>query len=640
MKSLGKAALLVLVSLAVLSGTAFGDDNEVIIKRDNYGVPHVYAETIYGLFYGYGYAVAQDRLFQMEIAKRSTQGKVAEVLGEKYIDFDKGIRSNYNPVSIQRQLDYLSCKDQDIFNGYAAGMNAWLGEIMKTPDTRMPKEFNEFGFQPEEWSAFDVAMIFVGSMVNRFGDFNTEPANRNILDSLIKIHGDKKAEAIFDQLNPLNIKDAPTTIPSGEWTPPAASSGLSKGRSNAARLSGSIDERHLNPVNVDGYSPAYGVSGASNCVLVGKERVKGANAVLLNGPQFGWYAPSYVYSIGLHGGGFDLVGNTPFAYPVILFGHSHDIAWGSTWGAGDQVDIYREELNPDNAHEYLYKGEYLPMEERTEIIKVKGGRKVEHKVFRTIHGPVIQTDAEHNIAFAKKRTWEGLELESLLGWLYSARARSFDEWLVQAERSALNVNWYYADKHGNIGYAFTGKYPRRAPDHDGRLPASGTGEMEWRGLLPFEYTPRVFNPEQGYLANWNNKPAACVNNPDEFWYSWGKGDRVDVFIKQFEKRQEWDADQIWGLVEISSFSELNAPYFLPVLEKAANASQDAQVKQAVDILKNWDMISRDDDKDGNYDEPATAVFRTFLPKMIEYTLADDLGDTFKFFAGDRLSGPG
>ena len=92
----------------------------------------------------------------------------------------------FNPISIQRQLDGLSEIDADIFRGYAAGMNAWIEEVKKNTDRLMPKEFINFGFEPELWSAFDVAMIFVGSMANRFGDFNTELANEQIYNVLAK----------------------------------------------------------------------------------------------------------------------------------------------------------------------------------------------------------------------------------------------------------------------------------------------------------------------------------------------------------------------------------------------------------------------------------------------------------------------
>ncbi len=224
MKLLRSILSVTVVLSFALTGVLYGSEGgEVTIKRDNYGVGHVYADTVYGLYYGYGYAVAQDRLFQMEMAKRSTQGKVAEVFGEKYVEFDKRIRGNYNPISIQRQLDGLPTSDADIFRGYAAGMNAWIEEVKKNADSLKPKEFIDFGFEPELWSAFDVAMIFVGSMANRFGDFNTELANKQIYNILAKKHDEKTALAIFEQLIPLNIEDAPTTIPKGEWNPPAVS---------------------------------------------------------------------------------------------------------------------------------------------------------------------------------------------------------------------------------------------------------------------------------------------------------------------------------------------------------------------------------------------------------------------------------
>ncbi len=635
MKLLGSVFCVWVVLSFVMTPISYSSDGQVTIKRDNYGVGHVYADTVYGLYYGYGYAVAQDRLFQMEMAKRSTQGKVAEVLGEEYVEFDKQIRGNYNPISIQRQLDALSENDADIFRGYAAGMNAWIEEVKKTTDRLMPKEFIDFGFQPEFWSAFDVAMIFVGSMANRFGDFNTELANVEIYNALVKMHDEKTALAIFEQLIPINIEDAPTTIPKGEWNPPAASMRHTAKLNNTAflrsRTNSANDINESSPSNFN-TNALYGISGASNCVVIGKKKAEGAKAILMNGPQFGWYLPGYVYSIGLHGAGFDLVGNTPFAYPIILFGHNRDIAWGSTWGAGDMVDIYVEELNSDNPHVYRYKGNWLPMEERTEIIKVKDGQSVEFTVYRTIHGPIVKLDPKNNVAYTKKRTWDGIELESLLGWIHSTRAKNFDEWLPQAKRMALNINWYYADKDGNIGYAFTGKYPRRSEKHDNRLPQSGAGHMEWQELLPFDYTPRVFNPKQGFLANWNNKPAVSVNNPDEFWYSWGLGDRVDIFINLLEKQEKWTADQVWDLIEISSFADINASYFMPIIEKAGQASSDEKLKSATAILLQWNQSSRDKNDDGKYDQPATAIFRTFLPEMIKLTLADDLGDAFNFFA--------
>ena len=156
-------------------------DRHVVIERDEYGVPQIYARSAYGLFYGYGYAVAQDRLFQMEMAKRSTQGRVAEVLGEAFVGFDKATRSNYWPASIERQIAALPQSDRDILDGYAAGMNAWITKVRSNASELLPKQFKDFGFAPSIWSAFDVAMVFIGTMANRFSDASGEIDNLALL---------------------------------------------------------------------------------------------------------------------------------------------------------------------------------------------------------------------------------------------------------------------------------------------------------------------------------------------------------------------------------------------------------------------------------------------------------------------------
>lgn len=144
------------------------------------------------------------------------QGRAAEVLGSEYVDFDKKIRANYQPGSIREQLANLPPEDRDVFEGYAAGINARLEDIQKDPGL-LPRQYSDFSFNPEPWDAFDVAMLFVGSMLNRFGDFNTEPANLKILMALKEKHGPEKAMAIFDQLLPRVVEGAPTTIPAEDW---------------------------------------------------------------------------------------------------------------------------------------------------------------------------------------------------------------------------------------------------------------------------------------------------------------------------------------------------------------------------------------------------------------------------------------
>ena len=595
---------------------------EVKILRDEYGTPHIYADSTFDLFYGYGYSVAQDRLFQMEMAKRSTQGSVAEVLGAEYLAFDINARQLYSPQSIKVQLAALSPKDRDIFAGYAAGMNAWIAEIKKQPNTLMPKQFNDFEFSPSQWNSFDVVMVFVGTMANRFGDYNTELDNAKITKDLIKRFGETKGKAIFDDLNPRFTSGTSTTLSPKDWQAPEQV--IKQYQQYSSQLPDFILEQNLS-------SPS--ISGFSNCYVIGKEKSQDANAILVNGPQFGWFDPAYTYSVGLHGAGFDLVGNTPFAYPVLLFGHNADIGWGSTWGAGDIVDMYTLELDAKNPSAYLYKGEFRELESRIETIKIKNGNTLQHEIFRSVHGPVIAYDKENLIAISKKRTWDGREIDSLLAWIYQTTATNYDEWINYADDYSLNVNWYYADRTGNIGYSFNGHYPQRQATHDNRLPANGDGSMDWLGMQDFSHNPHALNPEANFIANWNNKPADGVLNPDMHWYSWSSADRVDFLQNALTSQKKFTPQQSWDLIKRSSYGDVVAKFLLPLINDAATTKKTAEFKRINQWLQAWDGESGDNNNDGYYDQSQYLFMQTFAKNLIHEVLSDDLEKSFVYFQG-------
>ena len=618
-------AVMLVVLLSACAADPPGNLSQVRIVRDNFGVPHIYADESYGLYYGYGYAVAQDRLFQMEMTRRSTQGTVAEVLGSAYIDYDKGTRRLFDPASIRRQLEALAEEDMDVFAGFAAGMNTWLEEIRANSGELMPKQFIDNEFEPGNWTAYDVAMIFIGTMANRYGDFNTELDNLKIYQSLVSRHGEEKTRQLFDLLNPRFTDNAPTTIPREDWSVPVAD--------NLAALSPATDTQVNARADYTAFSGPV-TTGMSNCYVIGKDKVEGANSILVNGPQFGWFNPAYVYSVGMHGAGIDVVGNTPFAYPMIMFGHNRSITWGGTWAAGDIVDIFAEQLNPDNPQQYLYQGEYLDLQRRIEIIKVRDAEPVELEVYRSIHGPVIHQQPGDGVVYAKHRAWDGGELDTLLAWLAATRADDFAAWKTEAAKSAINVNMYFADVRGNIGYFFGGQYPQRAAGHDNRFPVSGDGSWDWLARMPIEQAnPHVKNPESGFLANWNNKPGQGVMNPDFFFFSWSGADRVDILNNALSSQGKFSADDAWKLLTTSSYADVHAPYLLPLLDYAVREQGKQNLFKANAILQSWDRQSLDSDQDGYYDGAATGIFRTFAGVLLKNVLGDDLGKVFGPFSG-------
>lgn len=596
----------------------------VTINRDEYGVPHVYAGSVRGLFRGYGYAVAQDRLFQMEMSRRSTQGRVSEVLGPDYLDFDRDTRTGFDAAAIMAQIAALPARDRQILEGYAAGMNEYLAVVRADKARLLPKEFLDYGFEPDDWSAYDVAMIWVGTMANRYSDSTAEIPNYQLLQELIAADGPEQGRTLFDQLQWFEDPLAPTTVPrpsgsaatrgAGSATAPTVAlaplaAGVRDAGVETMRRHGAGDEPNAHPT-------------ASNIWIVGKERAEGAKSILYNGPQFEWFNPSYVYGIGLHGAGWDFAGTTPFSYPAVIFGTNNDVSWGATAGALNLVDIYQERLNPGNPRQYWFNGDWRDMEVRTETIKVKGRPDVQHEVLSTVHGAVTSVDLANNRAYSKKRSWSGHEVRSLIAWAKLPTVKNFTEFKELAAQFATTINWYYADKRGNIGYIAPGRLPKRPANQDIRLPAIGDGSMEWEGYLPASANPMTYNPRQGFISNWNNQTAAGFNND---FGNWSVVDRVQEINAAFEEDDSWTAEEAVALDRRTSFVDLNARYVLPTLAAAvAGRPPSDPTRQDVELVTEWDRLTRDGDGDGFYDGPQPAIMRAWLPILFERVLADDL----------------
>lgn len=593
-------------------------DKNVTIKRDNYGVPHVYAKTIGGLYTGYGYAVAQDRMFQMEMAKRSVLGTSAEVIGESGVENDKRSRATLDPESIQQQIDQLSEDDRSVLRGYARGYNKYVDKVLADQTSLLPKQFNDFGFKPSHFTEYDVAMIWIGTMANRFSDSTSEVENLKVKNQLIAEHGDEKGTQLFEQLLWTEDPSAPTTVPRSE-----SASMQSSGSSALAPIDPSVQDSSADTAEAfGGQGWPHAAPEASNIWMVGKEKSTDGGSTLLNGPQFDWFNPSYVYGIGLHGAGIDVTGNTPFAYPSILFGTNKDIAWGSTAGPLDVNDVYQEDLNPENHKQYMFNGQYRDMEERTEQIAVKDSAPVDFTVQSTVHGTVTATDPQNNSAYSKKRAWKGTEVQSLMAWVNIMKAKNWDEYLAEAEKVGITINWYYADKGGNIGYVTPGKLPVRPENQDFRVPAKGDGSMEWQGFRPFEDNPKTYNPEQGYVANWNNQAAPGFNSDTG---NWSSVDRFNEITSRLESQEKFTPQEVWDINKETSFADLNIRYLRPHLESAVEyVSANDQLRSDANILLEWDGQTVDEDKDGNYDGAGPTIMRSWLPKLSEAVLKDDL----------------
>ncbi|MBE3132629.1 MAG: penicillin acylase family protein, partial [Acidobacteria bacterium] len=608
----------------------------VRIVRDEYGVPHIYADDLGALFFSFGHAIAQDRLFQLEMTRRTSWGTVSEVLGPDFLDLDRNMRRvGYTRQQIREQLARLAPEYRTMLTAYADGVNDIIDSIAKG-QTPLPADFARAGERPPRWTEDDVAQLFVAFMATRYSDGTGQVESRDAawIEGLRARFGPDKARVIFDDLI-LDREDPGSipTIPRGEnWREKGvpvkerrAANAAPRPKSGivppgvpevAARMAAaeSADASRIKGLGVPSGLGSYGW-------VVGSSRTLNGSAILLGGPQMGFYSPGYLYEVGLHGAGFDVVGSTPIGHLPILFGHNASAAWTATAGYGDSVDLFVETLDPTDPTRYRFKGEWRRMDSREEVFKVKGGADVKETVYRTVHGPLESVDLKNGFAYARARGFAGLELESMAGWIDKTRAETYEAFVAAARRNALSISWLYADRKGNIGFAFCGRYPLRHPDQDRRLPTPGTGEREWLGFVPPEEMPHVVNPARGFLVNWNNLPAGGWFNPGIFS---GKVHGSQRIIDFFESKGVITLEDVKASVRLGAYHVTEVDYFRPRLLEAVRQvpAGDADLQRAAEALAKWDGNSVDLDGDEKYDSPGFTVFDTWFRQMLADTFTE------------------
>lgn len=576
------------------------EGERVEIVRDAFGVPHVFAATLRGLFYGNGYAIAQDRLYQMERYRRDARGSLAELEGTQAVSRDRETRLlGYNAGELLELFQKMDVEHRAVYEAYRDGVNAWMAEARSTG--RLPRQFAEKGLQPEPWDVIDSVAIAV-MMSHRFGSGGAgELRNLRLLRKLEGKFGSGPARDIFDQLWWRNDPRAPTSISSEDMAPPSSPARESSPPGGAQQF-GNLDleileraedraggrailayaERHQLPTRWGSYA-----------LLIAPRKSVSGYALLVGGPQMGFRTPQIAHEVHLKGAGFDVIGMGFAGLPLVLIGHNSHLAWTTTSGASDLVDIFAEKLDPQNRYRYLYRGEYREMERRVEVMAVRDSSPVEVEVVRTVHGPVIEWDEKAGVAYSLSASFRGREMETMRAMLGFNRARSVEEFEKYVPYIWLSHNFFVADREGNIGFWHCGKPPLRASGIDHRLPTPGSGEYEWRAFLSFEDAPQVRNPARGYVVNWNNKPAPWWDHSDTpVWGEIFRVYRLDELVGSQPKLALEDLVRI--LVDIGT-DDPSAAYLKAYVTGAVKRLNppDRDLQQAVEYLRAWDNHARD-----------------------------------------------
>lgn len=603
------------------------DGEEIRIQRDRFGVPHIFAGSERALFYGNGYAIAQDRLWQMERYRRDGRGEMAEI-DPKALARDRDVRKlGYTEAERQQRFDQLTAKHQLQIKAYIEGVNAWMSEARAT--ARLPEGYALNQMRPVPFRATD-SIAISDLMSQRFGSGGgAELRNQRYLNKLKDKFGAETSRQIFDDLMWQNDPASPTTIIENARRQPAsrasvteqiqALSGFACSDASLARA-----ESTAGLTEIRSYAEQNGLFSrwGSYAWVVAPSHSASGNGVLVGGPQMGFSTPQIAHEVHLSGAGLNIIGMGFAGIPGVLIGHNDHLAWTTTSGLTDMEDVFVERLNPANKYQYWFRGRWHDMERRTESIQIRDGKPELIEVCRTVHGPILEWDEKQPVAYSLKRAFRGKELETMRAITGFWTSRNLNEFAANAKLIWLTHNFFVATLQGDIGYWHCGRPPIRADAVDPRLPTTGTGEQEWKGVLAVEQIPQWINPKQGFLCNWNNKPVSYWNNGEA--PVWGAIFRVHRITELLQARRKLSFEQIRDITIDIGLNDPNANYLKPHLLQAISSAgaHNPQWKQVYELLSAWDNHS----VEGSV---AKTIFDEWLQALREAIFADELRDIDK-----------
>lgn len=513
---------------------------EVLVDR--WGVPHLYAGTLYDAFVAQGFIAARDRLWQMDLWRKRGLGEMAKDFGPDWVESDRAARAVLYRGDMYREWLAYGSDAKRVAEAFTAGVNAYVAQVQAQP-ALLPAEFALLGYQPATWSAEDVVRIRhhgltlnFTSEIERARAFCAGPAGA-------------KADWLRRELDPPVTPQVPPgldpcDIPASElraaylrategpvFTKANTRLGMNAGAAvvPVALLPGSAEaERQREDAQQASQGDPTGAYGSNNWVIAPKLTATG-RPILANDPHRAHGAPSLRYMTHLSAPGMDAIGAGEPFLPGLSIGHNGTIAFGLTRFYMDQEDLYVYQLNPANPNEYRYQDRWEPMTRVTERIAVKGERTPREVVNSfTRHGPVLLAEPGKQRAYALRAAWLEPGMAPYFGSMDYMRARNWDQFRAAMNRwGAPGENQVYADTSGNVGWIPGGLTPIR-PNWDGLMPVPGDGRYEWSGFRNGDELPSEFNPARGYVvtANENNIPPDHSAAKKGVGYEWSDAARA------------------------------------------------------------------------------------------------------------------
>ena len=604
--------------------TLEGLSGPVEIVRNNDNVPHIFATEDADLFFALGFAHAQDRLWQMTLLRRTAQGRLSEMFGQRTVKIDELMRRFDLEGLARAALPAQDAPTQAALEAYAAGVNAWIGQVNLGARGRGAPEFFLFSNEIAAWQPADSLAILKLMALQLSGQLEPEVMRARM--SML--------------LPAARLRDILPDVPGP---------GIAALPDYASLMPGVVPSQQPLRIAADPLSPfqRQAFAGASNAFAAAPARSAAGGSLLANDPHLGFTAPTlwYLARLQLQSGG--VIGATIPGMPAILVGRSEGLGWGLTSAYADDQDLFMEEVNPANPEEYRGPQGWTPFETRRTILQVKDGAPVTLTLRWTENGPVLPgshydlasvTPAGHVASLG----WTSLTPNdtSMTAVMRLMRAKTRAE-AIEAGRLfvAPAQNLTLADRDG-IAMKVVGALPRRDPGHEtqGRMPALGwKPQNRWQGLLPYEDNPVFTDPVSGILGNTNNKMIDRAF-PQHISFDWGDTQRIQRFLTLMKTREVHTRDSFIE-AQLDTVSQA-ARTLLPLIgadlwftgEPAPEGTPERMRQKALDLLAKWN---------GEMNEhlPEPLIYQAWMRAVQDRLIRDDIGpmaDEFPHIEPDFL----
>lgn len=573
-----------------LNLSAKGLQQEVEIIVDEWGIPHIYAQTEADLFFAQGYYAASDRMFQFELWRRQASGTVAEILGPRELKRDIGTRLFKYRGNLEQDLNHYHPRGASIIGSFVDGVNAAIDEALKTPDN-LPVEFKLLGIKPGKWTPDIVISRHQGLLGNIGDEIEVAQAVAIVGEEKVRelsyFHPRQPDLTLDPAIDPAIFKDNILELYNAFRRPvrfqPAdiVLSALENSNKSEFESLASLDELRWELAQKEDISTI----GSNNWIVSGRLTQSG-HAIMANDPHRSVAAPSLRYMAHLVGPGWNVIGGGEPTIPGISIGHNEYGAWGLTVFSTDAEDLYVYKLNPENSNQYWYRDGWEDMRIIKETIKVKGAKDEVVELKYTRHGPVLYINDNKTQAAAIRCGWMEPGGSPYLASLRMDQARTWEEFREACNYSNIpGENMIWADREGNIGWQSVGIAPIRR-NFSGMVPVPGDGRYEWDGYLPIKAKPHVYNPKEGFFATANeNVTPTDYPYMDAIGYSWSdpfRSDRVAEFLGSGRKHTLLDMARLQ-----TSYLSIPARLLAPMLANAR--TEDPKLNKMIGYLLDWDF---------------------------------------------------